>query len=178
MKKFFKKIASIYSFVVSFFNKAEKTSGEVITSTYNKTNKIASVIIPIASNLMQKFKNILAGNLDDEIIGIVSLYAPTKISIIVKAVHTWLEKVVPELAEKLEIITAIQALPTMQEKINYIIAYLKEHASDKNAAAVDISALALDCTVWLADGEFTDDEKKLLTQEIKAFYKNHIKKNG
>ena len=160
MKKIFAKIAAIYTAVLAFIGKS-------ITSAYDKLSSLGKEVVPVAVKVVQGLKTFVASDYDDIIVAIIG-YANTPAGKYASKVQTWLEKNLPDIAVKLEIIQSITELDGIEATTEAIMKKLQisENRGEKALA------LATELALYLSDGKLTWAEIK---DAAKDYYDAYVK---
>lgn len=143
MKKVFAKIAAIYTAVLAFIGKS-------ITSAFDKLSSLGKEVVPVAVKVVQGLKTFTASDYDDVIVAIIAS-ANVPAGKYAAKIQMWLEKYLPEISVKLEIIQSILELDGIEATTEAIMARL-QLSENKGEKAL---ALATELSLFLADGKLT-----------------------
>ena len=161
MKKILAKIAAMYTDVMAFI-------GRSTTSAFDKLSSLGKEVVPPAVKVTQFLKTFFESNKDDIAVDIISGINPVAGKYAEK-VKVFLEKYLPKLAVKLEIINSMLELEGLEASTEYI---MKKFAitDDRGEKAL---AFAAELAFFLSDGKLTIEE---LTKGSKDYYDIFIKK--
>jgi len=151
----FTKIGSVLTKVSAFLTKIQKAVGLGITNAFDKLSGAAKIAVPIAVKVVQGLKTFMASDYDDVVVAIVTAANPTAGKYASKA-QVWIEKILPKVAVKLEIIKSISELEGIENTTEAIMAKL-QLSEKKGEKAL---ALATELALYLSDGKFTFAEIK------------------
>ena len=143
-------------------------TGLFLNNAYDKMSEVGKEVVPPAVKVTQFLKTFFESNKDDIAVDIISGINPVAGKYAEK-VKVFLEKYLPKLAVKLEIINSMLELEGLEASTEYI---MKKFAitEDRGEKAL---AFAAELANFLADGKLTIEE---LTKGSKDYYDIFIKK--
>ena len=161
MMKFFKNVSN-------FFKRIVAKTGLFLNNAYDKMSEVGKEVVPPAVKVTQFLKTFFESNKDDIAVDIISGINPVAGKYAEK-VKVFLEKYLPKLAVKLEIINSMLELEGLEASTEYI---MKKFAitEDRGEKAL---AFAAELAFFLSDGKLTIEE---LTKGSKDYYDIFIKK--
>ena len=159
--KFFKNVSN-------FFKRIVAKTGLFLNNAYDKLSEVGKEVVPPAVKVTQFLKTFFESNKDDIAVDIISGINPVAGKYAEK-VKVFLEKYLPKLAVKLEIINSMLELEGLEASTEYI---MKKFAitEDRGEKAL---AFAAELAFFLSDGKLTIEE---LTKGSKDYYDIFIKK--
>ena len=159
--KFFKNVSN-------FFKRIVAKTGLFLNNAYDKMSEVGKDVVPPAVKVTQFLKTFFESNKDDIAVDIISGINPVAGKYAEK-VKVFLEKYLPKLAVKLEIINSMLELEGLEASTEYI---MKKFAitEDRGEKAL---AFAAELAFFLSDGKLTIEE---LTKGSKDYYDIFIKK--
>ena len=162
------KIKKLIENVSNFFKRIVAKTGLLLNNAYDKMSEVGKEVVPPAVKVTQFLKTFFESNKDDIAVDIISGINPVAGKYAEK-VEVFLEKYLPKLAVKLEIINSILELEGLEASTEYI---MKKFAitEDRGEKAL---AFAAELANFLADGKLTIEE---LTKGSKDYYDIFIKK--
>ena len=161
MMKFFKNVSN-------FFKRMVAKTGLFLNNAYDKMSEVGKEVVPPAVKVTQFLKTFFESNKDDTAVDIISGINPVAGKYAEK-VKVFLEKYLPKLAVKLEIINSMLELEGLEASTEYI---MKKFAitEDRGEKAL---AFAAELAFFLSDGKLTIEELK---KGSKDYYDIFIKK--
>jgi len=162
------KIKKFFSTISTFFKKIVEKTGIFINDAYDKASELAKKVVPPAVQVTQFLKTFFESNKDDVIVDVITDINPIagKYS---KKVQVFLEKYLPEIAVKLQIIESVVELEGVQATTEYI---MKKFAITDNRGEKAL-AFAAELALYLSDGKITLTEAKAAAN---SYYNKFIKK--
>ena len=162
------KIKKLIENVSNFFKRIVAKTGLFLNNAYDKMSEVGKEVVPPAVKVTQFLKTFFESNKDDIAVDIISGINPVAGKYAEK-VKVFLEKYLPKLAVKLEIINSMLELEGLKASTEYI---MKKFAitEDRGEKAL---AFAAELAFFLSDGKLTIEE---LTKGSKDYYDIFIKK--
>ena len=152
----------------NFFKRMVAKTGLFLNNAYDKMSEVGKEVVPPAVKVTQFLKTFFESNKDDIAVDIISGINPVAGKYAEK-VKVFLEKYLPKLAVKLEIINSMLELEGLEASTEYI---MKKFAITENRGEKAL-AFAAELANFLADGKLTIEE---LTKGSKDYYDIFIKK--
>ena len=162
------KIKKLIENVSNFFKRTVAKTGLLLNNAYDKMSEVGKDVVPPAVKVTQFLKTFFESNKDDIAVDIISGINPVAGKYAEK-VKVFLEKYLPKLAVKLEIINSMLELEGLEASTEYI---MKKFAITENRGEKAL-AFAAELANFLADGKLTIEE---LTKGSKDYYDIFIKK--
>lgn len=162
------KIKTIMMSVTTFFKKIVAKTGLFLNNAYDKLSEIGKDVVPPAVKVTQYLKTFFESNKDEVIVDVISGVYPVAGKYAGK-VSEFMEKFLPKLAVKLEIINSILELEGLPASTEYI---MKKFAITENRGEKALS-FAAELAYFLSDGKLTIEELK---KGSKDYYDIFIKK--
>ena len=159
--KFFKNVSNFFKGIVA-------KTGLFLNNAYDKMSEVGKDVVPPAVKVTQFLKTFFESNKDDIAVDIISGINPVAGKYAEK-VKVFLEKYLPKLAVKLEIINSMLELEGLEASTEYI---MKKFAITENRGEKAL-AFAAELAFFLSDGKLTIEE---LTKGSKDYYDTFIKK--
>ena len=159
--KFFKNVSNSFKRIVA-------KTGLFLNNAYDKMSDVGKDVVPPAVKVTQFLKTFFESNKDDIAVDIISGINPVAGKYAEK-VKVFLEKYLPKLAVKLEIINSMLELEGLEASTEYI---MKKFAITENRGEKAL-AFAAELAFFLSDGKLTIEE---LTKGSKDYYDIFIKK--
>lgn len=161
MMKFFKNVSN-------FFKRIVAKTGLFLNNAYDKMSEVGKEVVPPAVKVTQFLKTFFESNKDDIAVDIISGINPVA-GRYAEKVKVFLEKYLPKLAVKLEIINSMLELEGLEASTEYI---MKKFAITENRGEKAL-AFAAELAFFLSDGKLTIEELK---KGSKDYYDIFIKK--
>ena len=162
------KIKTMFNNVAIFSKRMVAKTGLLLNNAYEKLSELGKDVVPPAVKVTQYLKTFFESNKDEVIVDVISGVYPVAGKYAEK-VKVFLEKYLPKLAVKLEIINSMLELEGLPASTEYI---MKKFAITENRGEKAL-AFAAELAFFLSDGKLTIEELK---KGSKDYYDIFIKK--